>query len=149
MLVRTNSARGRAGWSLYAKDGRLKHCYDFLGVNLYFAEGAKPIPAGKHQVRMEFKDDVGGLAKGGTVSLFVDGTKDGEGRIDTTIPMIFSGDETCDVGKEGGSPVSPDYAATGNEFNGTVNWVQIDLEKDDQDHLISPDERFRIAMARQ
>jgi arylsulfatase len=98
---------------------------------------------------MEFKHDGGGLAKGGTVSLFVDGMKDGEGRIDMTIPMVFSGGETCDVGKEGGSPVSPDYGPSGNEFSGTVNWVQIDLEKDDHDHLISPDERFQIAMARQ
>jgi hypothetical protein len=66
-----------------------------------------------------------------------------------TIPMIFSGDETCDVGKEGGSPVSPDYGPIGNEFSGTINWVQIDLEKDAQDHMISPNERFRLAMARQ
>jgi len=137
------------GWSLYAKDGRLKHCYNFLGVNLYFAEGATRIPAGSRQLRLEFKYDGGGLAKGGTVSLFVDGKKDGEGRVDMTIPMIFSGDETCDVGREGGSPVAPDYGPTGNEFNGTINWVQIDLEKDDQDHLITPDERFRLAMARQ
>ena len=36
-----------------------------------------------------------------------------------------------------------------NEFSGEVNWVQIDLEKDDHDHLISPEERFQIAMARQ
>jgi len=27
--------------------------------------------------------------------------------------------------------------------------VQIDLEKDDHDHLISPEERFTLAMARQ
>ena len=54
-----------------------------------------------------------------------------------------------DVGKEGGSPVSPDYGPAGNEFSGEVNWVQFDLEKDDNDHLISPDERFRVAMARQ
>jgi arylsulfatase len=137
------------GWSLYAKDGKLKHCYNFLGVNLYFAEGKHSIPEGKHQVRMEFKYDGGGLAKGGTVSLFVDGKKDGEGRIDMTIPMIFSGDETCDVGKEGGSPVSPDYGPHGNQFSGKINWVQIDLEKADHDHLISPAERFTIAMARQ
>src|SRR5688500_12532227 len=43
------------GWSLYAKDGKLKHCYNFFGVELYFAEGCRPIPAGTHQVRMEFK----------------------------------------------------------------------------------------------
>jgi arylsulfatase len=137
------------GWSLYAKDGKLKHCYNFFGVDLSFVEGSRPIPAGTHQVRMEFKYDGGGLAKGGTVSLFVDGNKDGEGRIDKTVPMIFSADETCDVGKEGGSPVSPDYGPSGNTFSGKINWVQIDLEKDDQDHLISPEERFRIAMARQ
>ena len=50
---------------------------------------------------------------------------------------------------EGGSPVSTDYGPTGNAFTGEVNWVQIDLEKDDHDHLITPEERFQIAMARQ
>ncbi len=63
--------------------------------------------------------------------------------------MVFSADETCDIGKEVGSPVSPDYGPTGNEFSGEVNWVQIDLEKDDHDHLVAPQERFRVAMARQ
>ena len=138
-----------SGWSLYAKDGKLKHCYNFLGINLYFAEGTQTIPAGTHQVRMEFKYDGGGLAKGGTVSLYVDGKKDGEGRIDMTMSMAISLDETCDIGKEGGSPVSPDYGPHDNAFSGEVNWVQIDLEKDDHDHLISPEERFKIAMARQ
>ena len=103
----------------------------------------------RHQVRIEFKYDGGGLAKGGDITLFVDGKKDGQGRLEITVPMTFSFDETCDIGKETGSPVSPDYGERGNEFNGEVNWVQIDLEKDDHDHLISPDERFRVAMARQ
>ncbi len=137
------------GWSLYAHEGKLKYCYNLLGMKLSFVQGEQTIPAGKHQLRMEFKYDGGGLAKGGTVSLFVDGTKDGEGRLEVTIPMTFSCDETCDVGKEGGSPVSPDYGDKDNEFSGTVNWVQIDLEKDDHDHLISPEERFQVAMARQ
>jgi len=136
------------GWSLYALNGKLKHCYNFFGIKQFYAEGTRPIPSGKHQVRMEFKYDGGGLAKGGTVSLFVDGKKDGEGRVEQTIPMLFSADETCDVGKETGSATSPDYGPATNEFNGAVNWVQIDLEKDDHDHLISPDERFRLAVAR-
>jgi arylsulfatase len=137
------------GWSLYAKDGKLKHCYNFFGINMFYAEGSQQIPAGKHQVRAEFKYDGGGLAKGGLITLFVDGKKDGEGRIDMTVPLILSCDETCDIGKEGGSPVSPDYGPKGNDFSGKVNWVQIDLEKDDHDHLISPEERFKIAMAKQ
>ena len=47
------------------------------------------------------------------------------------------------------TPVSSDYTRHTSVFNGKVNWVQIDLQKDDQDHLISPEERFQIAMARQ
>jgi arylsulfatase A-like enzyme len=137
------------GWSLYAKGGRLKYCYNFFGITVTIVEAAQPIPAGNHQVRMEFKYDGGGLAKGGGVTLYVDGKSVGQGRVERTVPMAFSGDETCDVGKENGSPVSPDYGPTGNAFSGEVNWVQIDLEKDDHDHLISPEERFTIAMARQ
>ena len=137
------------GWSLYAKGGKLKYCYNFFGIDVTFVEGTQPIPAGNHQVRLEFKYDGGGLAKGGAVTLFVDGKSVGQGRIEQTVPMVYSADETCDVGKEAGSPVSPDYGPTGNEFSGEVNWVQIDLEKDDHDHMVSPEERFRVAMARQ
>ena len=137
------------GWSLYATSGCLKYCYNFLGIQRFFATAATPIPRGRHQVRMEFTYDGGGLAKGGNVALFVDGRKDGEGRVDVTVPMTFSFDETCDIGRETGSPVSPDYGEHGNEFSGEVHWVQIDLERDDHDHLISPEERFRVAMARQ
>jgi len=63
--------------------------------------------------------------------------------------MIFSADETCDVGIDNASSVSPDYNPKSSAFNGTVNWVQIEVGKDDHDHLISPDERFTVAMARQ
>ena len=138
-----------AGWSLYAKDGKLKYCYNLLGLKLFFAESNNPISAGQHQVRMEFKYDGGGLAKGGTASLFVDGEKVGEGRVDMTLPMVFSADETCDVGRGTGSAVSPDYDPRHNEFSGEVNWVRIDLEADDHGHMIAPEDRFRLAMARQ
>jgi arylsulfatase A-like enzyme len=137
------------GWSLYAKGGKLKYCYNFFGIILTFVEAKEPIPSGHHQIRMEFKYDGGGLAKGGGVTLYIDGKAVGQGRLEQTVPMAYSADETCDVGKEGGSPVSPDYGPTGNEFTGEVNWVQLDLEKDDHDHMISPEERFKIAMARQ
>jgi arylsulfatase A-like enzyme len=137
------------GWSLYAKDGKLKYCYNFLGIKLFYAESQQTIPPGEQQVRMEFKYDGGGLAKGGNALLYMGGRKVGEGRVEVTVPMAFSADETCDVGKGTGSAVSPDYDAKDNEFSGEVSWVQIDLEKDDHDHLISPEERFKVAMARQ
>jgi arylsulfatase len=137
------------GWSMYTKDGRLKYCYNFYGLNRYTIEGAVKIPAGVHQLRMEFKYDGGGLGKGGTVTLLVDGEKIGEGRVDQTEPMIFSADETCDVGFESGSPVTYDYPKSGRKFTGDVNWVEIDVGKDaeDYDHLISPEERLQVAMA--
>jgi arylsulfatase A-like enzyme len=140
-----------AGWSLYAKDDRPKYCYNLFGVQLFHVEGESPIPAGTHQVRMEFAYDGGGLGKGGAVALYVDGEQVGEGRVEGTVPMVFSADETCDVGSDTASPVSDDYTAEGSRFSGTVSWVEIDIDKaaEDVDHLISPDERLKIAMARQ
>ena len=63
--------------------------------------------------------------------------------------MMFSCDETTDVGRESGTPVTPDYDRASSVFTGKIHWVQIDLGKDDHDHLISPEERFKVAMARQ
>ena len=100
---------------------------------------------------MEFAYDGGGLGKGGTVVLYVDGVKAGEGRVEGTVPMVFSADETLDVGSDTASPVSDDYTSEGSHFSGTVEWVQIDVAEaaEDLDHLISPEERLKIAMARQ
>jgi hypothetical protein len=140
-----------AGWSLYAKAGKPTYCYNLLGLQRFKVSGNSPIPVGDHQVRMEFAYDGGGLGKGGTVTLYVDGDKVGEGRVEGTVPMIFSADETADIGSDTASPVSDDYGPTDNAFNGSVLWVQIDLGEDagDADHLITPEERLRVAMARQ
>ena len=137
------------GWSLYATDGRPAYCYNLFGLQRFKVYGEEPIPAGEHQVRAEFAYDGGGLGKGGIVSLYVDGAKVGEGRVDATQPMVFSGDETTDVGSDSATPVSDDYGPKDSRFSGRVRWVQIDLDVDDHDHLISPEERLRIAMARQ
>jgi arylsulfatase len=139
------------GWSLYAKGGKLKYCYNLFGVQYFYAESSSPLAAGQHQVRMEFAYAGGGLGKGGTVSLFVDGKKVGEGKVAATEPMLFSADDGCDVGVDTGAPVSPDYASRGNEFNGVVKGVQLAIAEDavSLDHLVSPEEAVRVAMARQ
>ncbi len=140
-----------AGWSLYAKDGRPTYCYNLLGLQRFKVGADAAIPPGTHQVRMEFAYDGGGPAKGGTVTLYLDGARIGEGRVEATVPLIFSADETADVGRDTASPVSDDYDGESSVFTGTVNWVQIDLGDDanDADHLITPEERLRVAMARQ
>jgi arylsulfatase len=114
-------------------------------------ESDRALTGGDHQVRMEFAYDGGGLAKGGNVALFIDGEKVGEGRVEATVPLVFSGDETTDLGRDTGTGVSPDYPTGENSFNGRIHWVQIDIDEnaEDLDHLITPEERLRIAMARQ
>ena len=137
------------GWAVYAKQGRAKFVYNVLGIQEFSTEAEAPIPTGTHQVRMEFAYDGGGLAKGGDVTLYYDGTAVGTGRVEATEPMIFSADETTDIGQETGTTVTPDYTAHTSRFTGKINWVQLDVGDDDHDHYIDPDERLRVAMARQ
>jgi arylsulfatase A-like enzyme len=139
------------GWSLYAKGGKLKYCYNLLGIQQFYAESSNALPPGDHQVRMEFAYAGGGLGKGGTATLYVDGKKVGEGKVGATAAMVFSADDGCDVGVDTGSPVSPDYGSRGNEFSGRVKGVQLAIAEDavSLDHLVSPEQAVHIAMARQ
>jgi arylsulfatase len=139
------------GWALYAHGGKLKYCYNLLGIHQFYAESADKLPPGDHQVRMEFTYDGGGLGKGGIAALYVDGKKVGEGKVGATAAMVFSADDGCDVGVDTGSPVSPDYGSRGNEFSGHIKGVQLAIAEDAKsaDHLVSPHEAVRIAMARQ
>jgi hypothetical protein len=113
------------GWSLYAKGGKLKYCYNLGGLQHFYAESADPIPAGTHQVRMEFAYAGGGMGKGGDVTLYIDGQKVGEGKVTATMAIIYSADDGLDVGVDGGAPVSPDYAAGTNAFSGRVKGAQL------------------------
>jgi hypothetical protein len=64
---------------------------------------------------------------------------------------VFSADETADVGNDTGTPVTDDLPEGQAAFTGRIEWVQIDIDAsaEDLDHLISPEERYRVAMARQ
>jgi arylsulfatase len=139
------------GWSLYAKGGKLRYCYNLLGVQYFYAESSGTIPPGEHQVRMEFAYDGGGLGKGGTVALYIDGKKVGESKVAATAAMVFSADDGCDVGEDTGSPVSEDYGPHGNGFTGRVKGVQLAIAgaAETAEHLVSPEQAILIAMARQ
>jgi arylsulfatase A-like enzyme len=137
------------GWAVYLKDGCLAFVYNVLGIHEFRTLCDAPVPAGSHQVRVEFAYDGGGLAKGGDVTLYVDGDKRGVGRVEVTQPMMFSADETTDIGHESGTTVTPDYTAGTSRFTGKIAWVQLDVGTDDHDHFIEPEERLRIAMAQQ
>ncbi|MEB3241999.1 MAG: arylsulfatase [Cyanobacteriota bacterium] len=139
------------GWSFHTKAGRLRYVYNFFGMERFAVDGATPLTPGTHQVRMDFAYDGGGLGRGGSVTLLLDGVLDGSGRVERTERFLFSADETCDVGFDAASPVCDDYATAGGRFNGTVNWVEIaaDPAAVDHDHLISPADRYRLAVGLQ
>jgi arylsulfatase A-like enzyme len=137
------------GWTLYTAGSVLKYCYNLFGMNRYVTAATRQLPAGAHQVRMEFAYDGGGLGKGGAVTLYLDAEQMGAGRVDQTQPFTFSMDETTDIGCELGTPVSDEYAARDNAFTGTINWVRLDIGTDGHDHMIDPSDLMHIAMTRQ
>jgi hypothetical protein len=137
------------GWSVYTHDGKAKFVYNVLGIQSFVTEATETIPAGKHQVRMEFAYDGGGLGRGGNVTLYYDGQPVGTGRVDRTQAFIFSADETTDIGYESGTPVAAEYTSKTSRFTGKIGWIQLDLGTDAHDHLIDPEERLKIIMARQ
>jgi arylsulfatase len=139
------------GWSLYTKGGKLKYCYNWGGFKRFFAESTEALPAGTHQVRMEFAYAGGGPGKGGKVTLYADGKKVGEGDVGATLASVFSADDGCDVGEDSGAPVSPDYGAVGNGFNGEIKGVLLSIKDDpnNADRLVNPEDAIRAALGRQ
>jgi arylsulfatase A-like enzyme len=136
------------GWALYFKEGRATFVYNLLGLQDFVTAATEAVPPGSRQVRVEFVYDGGGLAKGGDVTLYYDGRGVGSGRVEQTQPMVFSADETTDIGDDYGMPVSADYAGI-SRFNGRLHVVRIDVGEDDHSNLVDPAEIARVATSRQ
>ena len=117
------------GWSLYMKGGKPIYAYNFLGLQRFTVAATQAVPAGKATVRFEFAYDGGGLAKGGLGTIYVNDKKVAQGRIERTQPMIFSADETADVGEDDATPVTEDYKAYDNKFTGKILKVTIDVKE--------------------
>lgn len=114
------------GWALYVKDGVPGYAYNFLGMQRTTIAGTTALAPGKATVRFDFAYDGGGLGKGGTGTLFVNDAKVGEGRIERTQPIIFSADETADVGVDLGTPVVEAIGAEAkSRFTGRIPKVTI------------------------
>jgi arylsulfatase len=137
---------GTAGMSFYLKGGKSKVWYDWFGTT-YEIEAPEKLAPGRHALRFHFDYDGGGIGKGGTVTILVDGKAVVKGRIEKTVPIVFSL-ETVDVGWDWGVPVASDY--TSNVFTGgSLNSVVVDLgeaAKKADEHL---EREYHVAMARQ
>jgi arylsulfatase len=117
------------GWALYVKDGVPAYDYNFLGLERSTVAGTEKLKPGTVTVRFEFAYDGGGLGKGGLGTLYVDNRKVAEGRIERTQPMIFSADETADVGIDLATPVVEAIGAERKSlFTGRIPSVTITVE---------------------
>ncbi len=137
------------GWGLMVHQGAARFVYNLLGIRQFIIAAERPIPAGEHQVRAEFAYDGGGLAKGGTVTLYTDGQQVGEGRVEATEPMTFTVSETAEVGRELGTPVLPGIPAQRTELTAGIKWVELTTGADDHSHLIDPENVLHVLLTHQ
>jgi len=125
------------GFSLFVADGKLRHTYSMMGVQVYRQESDNPLPAGEVTVRLEFHADAPQPATGGDIRLFANGHEIGKGRMDHTVPVRFSGYAGMDIGRDNGGVVDRGYAHQAPyAFTGTVKKVVFDIKP----HLASADE---------
>jgi arylsulfatase len=116
------------GWSLYLKDGKPIYCYNFIGLQEFKVAAQQAVAAGKATIRMNFDYNGGGVGKGGTATILVNGENVASGRIERTQAMIFSADETAAVGKDDATPVTSDYKERDNTFTGKIFKVIVDVK---------------------
>jgi arylsulfatase A-like enzyme len=139
-----------AGWTLYVKDGAAKYGYNWFDDAHYYVGGQTKLPTGTVNIRYHFNFEGDAPGGGGTGTLFVNETKIAEGKIEKTVPFVFSADETLDIGGDLALPVTDDYPeGEANKFSGKINWVRIDLEEDNVSHLEPEELKYHRALARQ
>ena len=120
------------GWALYMDDGYPAYTYNYFGLERYTVKSTKKITDASSQIKMEFTYDGDGNGKGGLAEIFVNGKKVAEGRIDKTVPAVFSADETADVGLDDATQVA-DLVFKNvkeSEFTGKIESVTISIGED-------------------
>jgi arylsulfatase len=118
------------GWALYMDDGKPSYTYNWFGLDSYTVTSSKAIPKGSAEVKLDFVYDGGeALGKGGIATIYVNGEKVAEGRIEKTIPFVFSADETADVAKDDATQVASSVFkdVKDSEFTGYVEKVEISI----------------------
>jgi arylsulfatase A-like enzyme len=119
------------GWALYVKDGVPAYDYNFLGLQRFTIAATKKLDPGKSTIRFEFAYDGDGFGKGGMGTLFVNDEKVAQGRIERTQPMIFSADETADVGIDLATPVVEAIGAEApSRFTGRIPSVTVSVHQE-------------------
>ena len=141
------------GWSLYAKDGKPAYCYNLFGLQQFKVYGDDADPGGRAPgadgVRLRRRRARQGRRRRRSTST---AQQVGEGRVDGDGADALLGRRDDRRRQRHRARRSATTTARRTASSpGTVRWVQIDIDEaaEDLDHLISPEERLRVAMARQ
>jgi hypothetical protein len=116
-------------WSLNVTDGVVAYAHNFFGGPWTRIEAPEPLRAGRHRIRYDFAYEGGGIAGGGRGLLSIDDVQVGDGRLNATLPFVFSGDETLLIGLDSSWADRRDEVP-GTAFNGTIHLIQIDIGND-------------------
>jgi arylsulfatase len=116
------------GYGIYIRDNHAVFAGNFLGRETTRVKSSDALPSGAVKVRGEFKYDGGGMGKGGTLTLFVNDKKVGEGKMKQTQGITLGLGGALDIGEDTGSPVDDEYTPP-NRFAGTIKQVTVDLKK--------------------
>jgi arylsulfatase A-like enzyme len=114
------------GWTLYVKDGKPHHEYNWFGLERTNIGGNDVLTPGLHTITYEFIPDAAKPGTGGKSILSVDGKKVAEAQIPKTQPFMFSADEGVDVGLDAETNVSTDYKPNANTFTGKIIQVKVE-----------------------
>lgn len=109
--------------------GKPVFLYNLLDLKRTIWAGPELKP-GKHTLKFIFDFDGGGMGKGGTGTLFVDGNKVDQKHMENSTPVMFPEDEAFDVGQDtrtGVANVEYHYD-TPFKFTGKINKLTYKLE---------------------
>ncbi len=139
-----------AGWAVYVVDNRPAYCHNWFDSEYFYVRSEVALPTGEVTVQYQFEFDGGQPGAGGAGTLLVNGEVVAEGRIDKTVPFVFSADETMDIGSDTASPVTDDYPdGPANHFSGKIDWIEISVDEDEVSRLEDPEATYHRIMARQ
>ena len=117
------------GWALYMNNGKPSYTYNYFGLESYTISSSEVLPSGETEIKLDYQYDGDGIGKGGVAKIYVNGKMVAEGRVEKSVPAVFSADETADVGKDDATQVADKVFANVEEsmFTGYVSKVTISI----------------------
>ena len=128
------------GYGLYLLKGKPVYTWNLLDLKRVRWESPEALSPGKHSIEFDFKyggmgfatlafNNVSGIGRSAIGTLKVDGKVVSTQTMDKTIPLIFTIDETFDIGADTGTPVDDnDYQVPFN-FTGKIEKLTVSVER--------------------